>query len=144
MRAFRKPFVPLLLAAASLLAGCADLPGFGGAAPARAHPSADAMARQHVQREPAALREGIHLYNEGDYNAAIKRLSSDEIADAPTGVRVKALKYTAFSYCVTNRAAQCQHAFEKALKLDPSFELAPGEHGHPLWGPVFAKAKNGR
>jgi hypothetical protein len=27
------------------------------------------------------------------------------------------------------------------LRLDPSFDLAPGEQGHPLWGPVFVKAK---
>jgi hypothetical protein len=57
---------------------------------------------------------------------------------------VTALKYTAFSYCVTSRPAQCRQAFDKALKLDPAFELAPGEYGHPLWGPVFAKAKKER
>jgi hypothetical protein len=54
---------------------------------------------------------------------------------------VTALKYTAFSYCVTSRPAQCRQAFDRALRLDPSFDLAPGEHGHPLWGPVFTKAK---
>jgi hypothetical protein len=57
---------------------------------------------------------------------------------------VTALKYTAFSYCVTSRPAQCRQAFDKALRLDPSFQLAPGEYGHPLWGPVFAKAKKER
>jgi hypothetical protein len=52
-----------------------------------------------------------------------------------------ALKYQAFSYCVTSRPAPCRQAFDRALRLDPSFDLAPGEHGHPLWGPVFTKAK---
>jgi hypothetical protein len=47
----------------------------------------------------------------------------------------------AFSYCVTSRPAPCRQAFDRALRLDPSFDLAPGEHGHPLWGPVFTKAK---
>jgi hypothetical protein len=139
MNLLRSP-APLLLAA-SLLAGCADLPGFGGTTPAQHHPRAENVA---APREQAALREGIHLYNEGDFNGAIRRLSARDINNGPVSTRVTALKYTAFSYCVTSRPAQCQHAFEKALRLDPSFDLAPGEHGHPLWGPVFAKARNGR
>ena len=57
--------------------------------------------------------------------------------------RVTALKYTAFSYCVTNRPTPCRQSFERALRLDPSFDLSPGEQGHPLWGPQFAKARQG-
>jgi hypothetical protein len=134
-------FRPLAVVAATtfMLAGCADMPGFGSSPPAHPH---------HAQAAPAhdqtALREGIHLYNEGDFNGAIRKLSSREVNSGSVSTRVTALKYTAFSYCVTSRPAQCQTAFEKALKLDPSFDLAPGEHGHPLWGPVFAKAKNER
>jgi hypothetical protein len=141
MNSVRSPRLLACLAAAALLAGCAGFPGFGPSAPSQAHPRADGMAGP---REQSALREGIHLYNEGDYNGAIRRLNSRDIAGGPVTARVTALKYTAFSYCVTSRPAQCQHAFEKAIKLDPSFDLAPGEHGHPLWGPVFARAKNGR
>ncbi|GAB3421828.1 TssQ family T6SS-associated lipoprotein [Massilia agilis] len=133
-------FLPTLLAA-SLLAGCADMPDLFGSTPAQPHPRAESLS---ATREPAALREGIHLYNEGDFNGAIKRLSSREIANGSVNARVTALKYTAFSYCVTSRPTQCQRAFERAIRLDPKFDLEPGEHGHPLWGPVFAKAKNGR
>jgi hypothetical protein len=42
---------------------------------------------------------------------------------------------------VTSRPGPCRETFDKALRLDPSFDLAPGEHGHPLWGPVFTKAR---
>ncbi|MEH6438279.1 TssQ family T6SS-associated lipoprotein [Massilia sp. DD77] len=97
--------------------------------------------RQAPDRDDIALREGIHLYNEGEYNAAIKRLNSGDMNGASQRNRLAALKYTAFSYCVTGRQAQCRQSFERALKLDPGFDLGPGEHGHPLWGPVFAKAK---
>jgi hypothetical protein len=127
-----------LLAAAALLAGCAQLPFFGN------HSAGARRADSASNRTPAALREGIGLYNEGDFNGAIRRLSSNEIANSSVGTRVTALKYTAFSYCVTSRPAQCRQAFEKALRLDPSFDLEPGEHGHPQWGPVFAKAKRER
>jgi tetratricopeptide (TPR) repeat protein len=92
-------------------------------------------------RDEAALREGIRLYNEGEYNAAIKRLNSSDMNGGSTRNRLAALKYTAFSYCVTGRQAQCRQTFDRAFKLDPDFDLGQGEHGHPLWGPVFAQAR---
>jgi hypothetical protein len=122
--------------AAGLLSGCTGLPSFGDSKPAAAHSAAN--------RPSSALREGIGLYNEGDFNAAIRRLSAREIASGPVSTRTTALKYTAFSYCVTSRPEQCRNAFDKALRLDPSFDLAPGERGHPLWGPVFSRAKKSR
>lgn len=133
--------LPMSFVAAALLAGCAQLPNIFDSTPARPHPRAESASNAHEQ---TALRDGIRLYNEGEFNAAIKRLSAQDIANGSVPTRVTALKYTAFSYCVTKRPAQCERSFERAMKLDPSFDLAPGERGHPLWGPVFAKAKNGR
>jgi hypothetical protein len=92
-------------------------------------------------KESTSLREGIRLYNEGDFDGAIKRLSARDLGSAPLPTRLAALKYMAFSYCVTSRPAQCRQSFDKALRLDPGFDLAPGEQGHPLWGPVFVKAR---
>lgn len=145
MNRTRTTLLAAALLAAALVSGCAEMPFFGGERNGGeryggAHPRAEDVANRHS----AALREGIRLYNDGDFNGAIRRLSSAEIANAPVATRVTALKYTAFSYCVTSRPAQCRQAFDKALRLDPSFDLAPGEHGHPLWGPVFARAKNDR
>ena len=154
-----------LLAAALvavLAAGCADFPivdktpsRSGGhpkavkaverdTSPPRESPSrAKERDRDDDTRDArdAALKDGIRMYNEGDFNGAIKRLSGRELANGPLAPRLEALKYTAFSYCVTSRPAQCRQAFDKALRLDPDFDLAPGEHGHPLWGPVFTKAR---
>jgi hypothetical protein len=154
---------PLALAAALLLGGCARFPIFEkSAAQNPDHPKASALAEREAPHEPArvrepvrprepenpaprdasvALREGIRLYNDGDFNGAIRRLSARDVNSAPVATRVTALKYIAFSYCVTSRPAQCRQAFDKALRLDPNFDLAPGEYGHPLWGPVFTKAK---
>jgi tetratricopeptide (TPR) repeat protein len=88
------------------------------------------------------LSDGIRLYDQGNYAAAIRKItSSNEIWYAGVSVQTEALKYLAFSYCITRREAQCRQEFEKALKLDPEFDLATNEKGHPLWGPVFAKAK---
>lgn len=104
----------------------------------------EARAEAQAGRDQVALREGIRLYNEGDFNGAIRRLSSSDIrSGSPLRTRVTALKYTAFSYCVTSRPKQCQQTFEKALRIDPDFTLEPGEQGHPLWGPAFERAKKG-
>jgi hypothetical protein len=154
----------LLAVTAALLGGCAGMPGFDKKeARTPSHPKATATAdreapaareapprakekprereREDVPAPAAGLQEGIRLYNDGDYNGAIRRLSARDVNNGPLATRLMALKYMAFSYCVTSRPAPCRQAFDRALRLDPSFDLAPGEHGHPLWGPVFTKAK---
>jgi hypothetical protein len=163
----QRPFRPvvhamLLAVTAALLGGCAGFPGFDKK-PARtpSHPKATAPAEREAPppREAPArprerprerdetpapstgLQEGIRMYNDGDYNGAIRRLSARDVNNGPLATRLTALKYMAFSYCVTSRPGPCRQAFDRALRLDPSFDLAPGEHGHPLWGPVFTKAK---
>jgi hypothetical protein len=109
---------------------------------ARADSRSEARAEASPGRDQAALRDGIRLYNEGDFNGAIKRLNSTDIrSNSPLRVRVEAQKYLAFSYCVSSRPKQCEQAFEKALKLDPEFTLESGEQGHPLWGPAFERAR---
>ena len=93
----------------------------------------------------AALNEGIDLYNKGAFTAAIKHLTdADVIWSGDKAVQVEAYKYLAFSYCVTSRQTLCKQQLEKALTLDPGFELGRGEKGHPLWGPVFERAKKAR
>ena len=159
-----------LALAALLLGGCAQFPIFDKTPPRTAsHPKANAVLEKEntreapPAREPArprprnpdnerasesappresnGLAEGIKLYDDGDFNGAIRRLSARDVSNGPPATRLTALKYIAFSYCVTSRPALCRQAFDRALRLDPSFDLAPGEHGHPLWGPVFTKAK---
>jgi hypothetical protein len=162
----RLPLLVLAAAGSLFLGGCADFPIFdqkqartpshpkavaARPAPPRAGPVAERDTSPQRDRngdgipdnvkEGNGLREGMRLYDDGDFNGAIRRLAARDVNNGPLSTRVTALKYTAFSYCVTSRPAQCRQAFDKALRLDPSFDLAPGEHGHPLWGPVFTKAK---
>ena len=136
------------LLGATLLTGCANLPHFGGAATPAGHaPAGSAAPGSAAAPAPAVqsgLKEGIAMYNNGDYNDAIKRLGAADVSGGSKATQLEALKYTAFSYCLTSRQTLCRQQFEKALKLDPSFDLNPGEHGHPLWGPVFVKAKKSK
>lgn len=136
-----------MLAAAVMLGGCESLESIKKAVTADSTPSASSpVTAKPVVPEPpalpAALNDGISLYNKGSYSAAIKRLANaPEIWSADISFQTEALKYMAFSYCVTARKKLCKQQFEKALKLDSNFDLAPGEKGHPLWGPVFNQAK---
>ena len=97
------------------------------------------------------LEDGIESYENGAYGNAIRKLeSSADNAQADKVSRVKALKYLAFSYCVspdpaknksTNHLTLCRQTFERALAVDPKFDLAPGERGHPVWGKQFQAAR---
>ena len=128
---------------AVVLTGCENLP-LGGGASKGAGGHAGTTGATSTSATPAGLKEGIAMYNNGDYNNAIKRLGAADVTGGSKATQLAALKYTAFSYCVTSRQTLCRQQFDKALKLDPSFDLDPGEHGHPLWGPVFTKAKKGK
>ena len=103
-------------------------------APEAATPPADEPAPPTGE---AVYAEGLRLYRAGRYDEAIARFAA---VQAPTALRVQALKHTAFSYCVTNRLPSCQRAFQDALALAPGFRLSKAERGLPVWGPVFDKA----
>lgn len=115
-------------------------------APAPVQPVDPTPAPPANQLEMQILKEGVALYNNGNYSEAIKKLNSPEIwvGKKDKAVQVEAAKFMAFSYCVTSRAALCKQQFERALKLEPNFDLTAGEKGHPLWGPVFVRAKKGK
>ena len=159
MKPFLARFLGAALSGTVLLTGCDTFQPLNTPKPAAAHvppaaahgtakpPATPAVAASQLPAlspDQLALRDGIELYNKGAYSDAIKRLGAPDIAAAPKATQVQALKYTAFSYCVSGRQPQCRTAFEKAFKLDPAFDLQPGEHGHPLWGPAFAKAKKAK
>lgn len=88
------------------------------------------------------LQAAQDAFASGDYARTIKLLrNSDTVDAADRRTQVDAHKLIAFSYCVTGRVALCRVEFEKALRLDPKFELSNAEKGHPIWGPAFEAAR---
>jgi hypothetical protein len=148
----RISWIPILAIAA--IAGCASTPPSTAPQPSTpatpppktGQPTPPPTPPKPDLRKTAAevqLEEGTALYDTGDFNGAIKRLTTgNDLWSGPIPLQVQGLKYLAFSYCVTNRATLCQQQFEKALKLDPSFDLPSAEKTHPIWGPAFQRAKN--
>ena len=97
-----------LLAAAAMLSGCAEIqrdikkienPFKQAENPFKKESAEDATAK-------SSLSAGIALYDQGEYAAAVKKLStSSEIWKADKDVQLQALKYMAFTYCVTSPPA---------------------------------------
>jgi Tfp pilus assembly protein PilF len=92
----------------------------------------------------AQLKQGIKDYEDGRLTQASANFQSALDSGLTEAEQVTAHKYLAFIDCATKRERQCRAHFRTALEIDPSFELTPAEAGHPMWAPVFRKAKEGR
>jgi hypothetical protein len=124
-------------------AGCSS-PGRVHADSAAVDASANAapVHKATTTNAETELRRGIRSYEDAEYAAAARQLRSA----VGRGLRasedkVMAYKYLAFLACSSGRTTACHGEFRNALRVDPTFELAPAEAGHPIWGPVFRKAK---
>lgn len=87
------------------------------------------------------LADGIKQYEDANYGEAARLLQRSLDQGLGRDDQVKAHKYLAFIHCVSGREQRCRDEFRAALKIDPSFELAANEAGHPIWGPAFRSAK---
>ena len=55
--------------------------------------------------------------------------------------QLRAHKHSAFSLCLLRRYRACRDEFMKLFEIDPDFDLAPAEAGHPSWTRTYAAAK---
>jgi len=92
-------------------------------------------------RGEASLSTGVRQYEAGNYVEASRSLQRALDLGLAAADQVKAHKYLAFIHCISGREQRCRDEFRAALKVDPSFELAANEAGHPIWGPAFRSAK---
>lgn len=108
-------------------------------APAPVAPAAPAV---DVGASERALAAAIESYDRGEFASATRQLTpmvNDGSLDPAQLLR--ALKVLAFSQCSTNAVTACRQTFERALKADPTFDLATAERGHPIWGAQFTRAR---
>lgn len=95
-----------------------------------------------VGKAEQMLTEGMVKYDAGDYAASYKVLEAavkEGLKDKADQVR--AMKHMAFSLCLQDKFRDCRAAFMKIYEVDPAFDLAPAEAGHPSWTRTFASAK---
>jgi tetratricopeptide (TPR) repeat protein len=103
--------------------------------------SAPAPAAKVLSAGEKLIADGITAYDAADYPKAIKSLQDALKEPLSSDDQLKSRKFTAFSYCLTNRMTLCRQEFDKILAAKPDFDLAPAEAGHPSWGPSFRAAK---
>ena len=111
-------------------------------APTTSTPGASSPPAVDPSIAERALGTAIAAYERGEFASAIRQLtplSNDGSLDAAQQLR--ALKTLAFSQCSSNARTLCRQTFERALRADSSFDLAPAERGHPLWQPEFERAR---
>ena len=92
------------------------------------------------------MADGAVSYDAADYPKAIKTYQEALKETLVDTDQIRAHKFLAFSYCLSNRVTLCRAEFEKVFQLKADFDLEPAEAGHPSWGPSFrtvkAKQKN--
>jgi Tfp pilus assembly protein PilF len=98
-----------------------------------------------VAERPAekALLGGMRAYDDGQYvqaEAQLKQALATGLASPRD--RAAARKHLAFIYCTSQRVPACEAEFRAARRDDPAFALTRAEAGHPLWGPVWLKARD--
>ncbi|MEN3295917.1 MAG: hypothetical protein V7642_5170 [Burkholderiales bacterium] len=88
------------------------------------------------------LAEGIREYDAGRYKEAIDALQASLRGGLPGKPdEIRAHKYSAFAYCLTQRTTLCRGEFRKIFAIDGAFDLLPSESGHPAWASVYRKEK---
>jgi tetratricopeptide (TPR) repeat protein len=122
--------------AALLVAGCTEMPTTP--APAAPQITEDSLRARATEQ----LAQGIKQYNDGEFDNAVKTLTSALEHGLLSKVDAsRARKYLAFSHCVSGRDAACRSEFRKAFEINPEFALTPAEDGHPSWGPVYRSVR---
>lgn len=125
--------------AAVVLAGCATpQPPAPVAAPAAS------MASLYEKPAERALVNGMRAYEEGAFDRAdtnLKRALKEGLAS--THDVAVANKYLAFIACAFNRISACEQHFRDAFRAEPQFALSDKEVGHPIWGPVYRRVRDG-
>lgn len=106
-----------------------------------AEPTATSTPTENLTEVERRFAEGLNQYNDGNYPNAIRIFREPIFARSWPELRIRALKYLAFSYCVNNNVQQCRATFVQLLKVNPEFDLSSAESGHPVWGPAFKQAK---
>jgi Tfp pilus assembly protein PilF len=104
-----------------------------------------ALAAKNAPPLPKAeqlLADGVKKYEAGEFEGAAKlfqEATKEGLKDKRD--QVKSLKYSAFCSCLANKITQCRAEFTRIFDIDPAFDLAPAEAGHPSWSKTFAQAK---
>lgn len=87
------------------------------------------------------ISEAMQSYEAAEYVKSVKGFQDALKETLSLNDQITAHKFSAFSFCLSNRTSLCRQEFGKILALKADFDLLPAEAGHPSWGPSFRNAK---
>lgn len=121
----------------SFMAGCA-VPPLKPLVPT----AEETTKQQRLERAQTNLNDGLKKYDSGTFDEAFQNfLLALDSGQLTLAEQLTARKHMAFIHCLSGREANCKEEFEKAIALDPKFDLSPAEAGHPTWGPIYRLAR---
>jgi tetratricopeptide (TPR) repeat protein len=95
-----------------------------------------------LDKAEQTLQDGMVKYESGEFAEAQRLLESAiKMGLKDKADQVKAMKHIAFTQCLADHWSTCRATFVKIYDIDPNFDLAPAEAGHPSWTKTFAQAK---
>jgi tetratricopeptide (TPR) repeat protein len=104
--------------------------------------AAQGKPRESLPKAEQMLVDGLVKYEAGEFAESLKLLEGAHKEGLKKKQdQVRALKHAAFCLCLLNRYPACRAEFIKIYDIDPDFDLAPAEAGHPSWTRTFAGAK---
>ena len=126
-----------------LLTACPTVPMKAPPTPEEsAQQSANVAAEQAKASKETELEQALALYTDGQFGrAAVALRPLIDAPELPQASRLRAIKFTALSFCIQGQTSECRQFFEQALRVDANIQLADTEASHPIWGAEFRKAQ---
>lgn len=94
--------------------------------------------RPYTEAEQLLLNRFKTDFDAGQYKELIAQIkATHETKNGTADFRQEALKYQAFSECLSKMPRSCRATFRTLFSEDPSFALNIAEEGHPTWGPIY-------
>ena len=82
-------------------------------------------------------------YDSGEYRPLIKKIkATPELKNGSAAFREEALKYQAFSECISKMPRSCRATFRTLFSENPNFALSVAEENHPAWKATYAAERN--
>lgn len=82
-------------------------------------------------------------YDAGSFKELIKKIkATPEVKSGGAAFREEALKYQAFSECISKMPRSCRTTFRTLFSENPNFALSVAEENHPAWKAIYTAERN--
>ena len=103
----------------------------------------DTPVSPYTETEQVLLDSYKADYDSGEYRSLIKKIkATPELKNGTAAFREEALKYQAFSVCISKMPRSCRATFRTLFSENPNFALSLAEENHPAWKATYTAERN--